>query len=35
LVVGEDEVISLGIDPKYPEGKRLEPVTEEDKAVKL
>jgi hypothetical protein len=31
VLVGEDEIIGLGIDPKYPEGKRLEPVSEADK----
>jgi len=31
LVVGNDEIIKMGIDPKYPDGKRLEVETEEEK----
>jgi hypothetical protein len=34
LVVGNDEIIKMGIDPKYPDGKRLDVETEEEKNAK-
>ena len=34
LLVGDEELIKMGIDPRYPEGKRYEPETEEQKEAK-
>lgn len=34
MVVGNDEIIKMGIDPKYPDGKRLDVETEEEKNAK-
>jgi hypothetical protein len=31
LLVGEDELIKMGIDPRFPDGKRYIPETEAEK----
>jgi hypothetical protein len=34
LLVGTEELIAMGIDPRFPEGKRLSPETEEEKEAR-
>jgi len=35
LLVGEEELINIGIDPRFPDGKRLVPETEESKKERI